>query len=324
MHLVDPTGASASGLLGTALAALTSVYDIIVEHFVAEATIVAAFAAKEHIASVWFTSWHFFVAHLTRRRYVLLWNDVDKDISHRLAAKLASALPRMRVRPESARRLLTYPRSPRVVSAVVLIDTDVSKLSGDDEVRNKIEDHLIGYLEQGGGIVGTHDIVYRRTRNDRLSKAFGDGHIDNFERTRTVRYQTVAEHAMHPLTTGLQREFDLSDGELLRSHWNDSGVQISVPDGRQPAPRRRPLVLQRSNGLVAQRRHAGRCRRKSERAEEYRHARALVREARREFGPLVQSGSPFPIAAGDAFFRHDDRRSQGPVHIVSRKHHRRF
>ena len=177
-----------------------------------------------------------------RRRYVLIW--IDDEWSH--ARKLARCLRSLDSSQLSyralrrARSVMLYPLSPRRVKAVVLIDTDVSKLSDETRVRQRIETRLREYVEDGGGIVGTHDVIYRRVRAEELQTVFGC-RLTSFKGAEDdrVQYRINREFASHPLREGLPDEFDLSDGEVCWGTWAPD-VDIVYTDADK-----HPLVVAR-------------------------------------------------------------------------------
>jgi glycerophosphoryl diester phosphodiesterase len=81
------------------------------------------------------------------------------------------------------------------------------------------------YILDGGGLVAGHDIIYRRTRNEWLSEAFG-GQIRGWDRKAgPVPYQKSAAGANHPIGRRLPDQFSLEDGEVLFVSWNE-GTEI--------------------------------------------------------------------------------------------------
>jgi glycerophosphoryl diester phosphodiesterase len=164
--------------------------------------------------------WHSLVVLVTQRRYILVWNDVDPSHSARLVSLLANAFPDCRFSVlERISELSNFHLGPSNVCAVVLIDTDVSKLAPDVRVARRLERRLIRYLMRGGGIVGTHDIIYTRVRNEQLQVAFG-GTVSSFTRTsEPVRYLRTEEGKSHPLSRNLPDVFELDDHEVVWGDW---------------------------------------------------------------------------------------------------------
>lgn len=180
---------------------------------------------------------------LTRRKFVLVWNDVDSEVSHRLINLLGRGFKTCRFQPlQSPREMLNYPLCRHFVSAVVLLDCDVSKLSSDNLVRDRIQRTLYEYVSAGGGLVGSHDLIYRRARNGILEKLFGCS-ITEFNRTTgPVKYIKTPQSAQHTVCRGLPEEFHLSDDEVVWGKWeNDTVCHFHSTNGR-------PLVVSRCRG----------------------------------------------------------------------------
>jgi glycerophosphoryl diester phosphodiesterase len=164
--------------------------------------------------------WHSLVVLAGRKPYILFWNDVNLHYSCKLIAALQPNLPRHRLHPIGAPfELQDYYLGPKFVSAIVLIDTDVSKFAADAKVADRIERQLTRFLMRGGGVVGTHDVIYSRVRNQQLQAAFG-GSVTDFKRTPDpIRYLQTSAGREHPLSKDLPDSFELEDGEVIWGHW---------------------------------------------------------------------------------------------------------
>lgn len=196
---------------------------------------------------------HTLLRYLTFRRVILLWLDTDAGTVQRLAGHLRQQLlssggrgfRRIRVHIlRTPSQVLFYPARPSVVSAIILINTDVSKLSVDNKVLEKIQTHLLKYLERAGGIVGCHDLIYRRTRNERLRQAFG-GKIEGFSliKDHPIRYAKCITD--HPIAQQMPERFSLKDGEVLATTgWPADAKVIFNHDSAQPSEQH-PLVVAR-------------------------------------------------------------------------------
>ncbi len=183
-------------------------------------------------------------AVVTGKRFVLVWNDVDRALSRRLATLLENgSLPGLVFRdlatPED---ILNYALIPRVVGCVVLLITDVTKLSEDAGTRDKIQEALAQYVARGGGLIGSHDIVYRRVRNKALQRVFG-GMTAHFRRTDQPVVYVKDPETLHPVAQGLPDSFSLNDGEVVWGTWDNSVVPVfRSPEGV-------PLVTVKKHGL---------------------------------------------------------------------------
>jgi hypothetical protein len=182
--------------------------------------------------------------YLTFRREILLWIDTDPGTVERLADHLKEqmqatrGLRRVRIHlMRLPREILFHPMKPSIVAAIVLINTDVSKLSPDDKIRDQIQTQLLKYLRCGGGLVGCHDVIYRRARNERLQEAFG-GKIDGFSplQGQPVQYMRNKEHEEHPIAKQLTDKFALNDGEILASTGWPANALVLFHSTETPIP----------------------------------------------------------------------------------------
>lgn len=127
--------------------------------------------------------------------------------------------------------------------AIVLIVTDVTKFSSQDSERDKINDKIMEYVEDGGRLIGTHDLLYRRVRNNKIQEIFGYK-ITDFRRVDKVRYRKTADCYNDNYFKELDDEFFLDDGEIC---WGtrtatDLRVFFESDDGK-------PLIFERNYGL---------------------------------------------------------------------------
>lgn len=174
--------------------------------------------------------WHLLVKLVTRRPYVLIWNDVDYDSSRSVARALQRRLPQFRyVSLRIPKTLENYLPSTYTVAGVILIVTDVTKFSEEEKIRQRMIKLLDTYVMRGGGLVGTHDIVYRRVRNDQLQHAFGVIKMDNFKRMRKgklVDYYLNKQMGQHTITLNLPEHFALDDREVVFGEWKTNTIPI--------------------------------------------------------------------------------------------------
>lgn len=188
---------------------------------------------------------------LTRTRFVLLWIDDDQGHAGKLITKLKDQEDgRLRFHVvKRPRTLLFYPKSPKRTAAAILLDTDVSKLADEPKVARKIELRLQAFVEDGGGLIGGHDLIYRRARNEVLQSVFGCKTVEfRGYKDGLVPYRLNSAQAGHPLAAGLSESYKLSDGEICWGKWDSDVVIVFTTDDKY----KRPLVTcrQHSSGRV--------------------------------------------------------------------------
>lgn len=176
---------------------------------------------------------------VTRSTYVLVWNDDSKAQSHKLIKHLKPELGRKIIfkalpQPDALR---FYPLGSRRTRAVVLLDTDVTKLASNPKHAKQIEDRLDKYVEGGGGLVAGHDVIWRRVRSEKLQKIAG-GKLKRFEvfRDRPVQYKINDGQDKHPLRSGLADTFALADGEVCYGEWTSDSVTVYATNDDEAYP----------------------------------------------------------------------------------------
>lgn len=212
-----------------------------VEDAIAAAILLGAGALlRQYTGRVAGSLWYGAIALVTRRRYVLIWNDVDDRYSAAIALALEPKLPKLRIKVISVPEQLSfYPTGCSKLAAIVLIVTDVTKISEGKRDRERAQRRIKAYVRCGGGLVGTHDIIYRRVGNDILAPVFGGGKITHFETAPEVTYQVFPSHTSHFLRRDLPDTFALKDGEILKGHW-DAEAETIFATSSSPAL---PLVV---------------------------------------------------------------------------------
>jgi hypothetical protein len=180
------------------------------------------------------------------RKLILLWLDADVATVRKLVNQLKRNLPHARIRALSApNEILFYPLRKRVIQAVILISTDVTKLSSEDKIRTEIEERVKRYVLDGGGLVAGHDIIYHRTRNTELTRVFGVRSFGFFHaRNSPVKYKKTPAGTSHPIGRRLDDTFSLDDGEVFTVTWEPGAeVLFQESDVENPVP---TLVMTRT------------------------------------------------------------------------------
>lgn len=197
---------------------------------------------RNYFAEKLWLALHFVIAILGAKRYVLIWNDDSFDHSERIGGILAKQYARVTLKALSTPRgILNFPSNPSIVKAIILIVSDTTKLSEEKNIKDRIQNWLVTYLYRGGGIIGTHDVIYSRVRNQKLEEVFG-GQITDFKRTEgKVKYVRNPDIEKHEILRELPDSFELDDGEVLWGNWRESTTCIFQTEGENP----KPLVVAR-------------------------------------------------------------------------------
>jgi len=105
-----------------------------------------------------------------------------------------------------------------------LIVTDCTKFSSNIYAAKRINETLVRYVRKGGKLIGAHDVIYRRTKNELLQNMFGCK-IVNFEQTETVHYHKTEECLEEDRFSNLPEDFVLHDAEIC---WGKVAEDVDV------------------------------------------------------------------------------------------------
>lgn len=100
---------------------------------------------------------------------------------------------------------------------IVLQSTDVTKFSAFPTERENIQENLLDFVDNGKKLIISHDVIYRRTRNEILQKIF-NYQINNFYREKTTTYYKTSYCKKTHAFSDLEAHFELNDGEIC---WGD-------------------------------------------------------------------------------------------------------
>lgn len=104
-------------------------------------------------------------------KHILVWSDFESRILEKITKKLhLDSTYYLEVLTEPV-EILSKDMSR--ISAIILIDTDVTKLANTEKVGIRINEALVNYVGEGGKLIATHDIIYRRVRNLKLQEMYG-------------------------------------------------------------------------------------------------------------------------------------------------------
>lgn len=191
-------------------------------------------------------AWRFFLLLIRKslgHEAALLYTDCDvdgSDITHRFADKLGLRLAehgaRIDVLPLKAGASLQYwPLSIWAVRAVVLLVTDITKLSAYPKRRMRIEKRLARFCHRGGTLVLGHDVIYRRAQNSYLERLAGCRLTRYLAAPNGVAYVKVItgdrvstdKHLLDDLPDSL----NLEDGEIITGNWAEHVEFVYVLEG---------------------------------------------------------------------------------------------
>lgn len=153
---------------------------------------------------------------------IILWNDISSAVSKKITKYLfeeSGDEDYQIIYLEKCEDLLFYELDPDNIFSLILLVTDVTKLSDNNSVRQKINDNIERYVSNGGKIIGSHDLIYRRTRNEKLQNMFGCT-LNQFERKEEPLVYKKSEKCINSKNfENLPKKFNLHDGEICWGNW---------------------------------------------------------------------------------------------------------
>ena len=178
------------------------------------------------------------------KKHVLMYGDFDKAIQKKIIKRLGLS------EEDYVIELLSEPveilaKSLDRIYAVILMITDVTKLSSNEMINELINSELKQYVYGGGRLICTHDTIYRRTRNKELQSMMGCT-VTNFQRTDIVKYNKTKECLTRECFKSLPQTFELQDGEICWGECDDDVIiffETKTDDGTTA-----PLVFAREYG----------------------------------------------------------------------------
>ena len=149
---------------------------------------------------------------------ILYWADFKKSYSRHLIKKLQEINPMVEVTILNHIVDILSPEVDVFDYSILLIQvTDVSKFSASEEERTRIGELIEEYVDEGNKLIVSHDVVYRRTRNEILQEMY-HYKINNFARENNVKYTKTSYCKQVEAFSSLPSVFTLNDGELC---WGD-------------------------------------------------------------------------------------------------------
>lgn len=157
-----------------------------------------------------------------RIKHILAWGDFDNAIIEKLINRLDLGdkyYIEVLVEP-----LELLSKNLNHIDSIILMVTDVTKLSNYDFALQRLNKILVSYVKDGGRLICTHDVIYRRTRNEMLQEMYGC-QITNFIKQSEVQYiKTDLCEEMNAFEE-LPDTFVLHDGEIC---WGDLAPDVDI------------------------------------------------------------------------------------------------
>jgi len=187
---------------------------------------------------------------LLRKKYIIIWNDHHIEISKKIINCLYDkGISYKLIAIKEPDALLMYPLTPKCVHEIIFMVTDVTKLSELESKRILIQERILSYVEEGGILFGTHDLIYRRCRNNILQKAYGCEIYDFTRLTEPIKAQMI-ENMEHPILKDVDKNLEFEDGEVCYGDWGSDTIILieTVRKFKNWNNRKVPLLTIRSYG----------------------------------------------------------------------------
>lgn len=156
-----------------------------------------------------------------KKSHILFWADFDDAIIEKIVNKLKLDDYFIEIMSEPVEILS---KNLQEIYAIILIVTDCTKFSSNIYAAKRINETLVRYVRKGGKLIGAHDVIYRRTKNELLQNMFGCK-IVNFEQTETVHYHKTEECLEEDRFSNLPEDFVLRDAEIC---WGKVAEDVDV------------------------------------------------------------------------------------------------
>lgn len=181
---------------------------------------------------------------LMKKKIIFIWNDDDTFYSQNIIDSLKSRTSKFYyIALEAPEEILKYPLAKKNIHLICFLVSDVTKLSSDNKVREKIQTKILDYVSKGGTFIGSHDILYRRTKNEKFQSAFGCK-ITKFKTINSpIGYKINHEFQHHKLVSGLPECFTLEDTEVCWGEWDDTAMKLLVSERKYNGTSEIPLFI---------------------------------------------------------------------------------
>lgn len=176
---------------------------------------------------------------LSDNKRILFWGDFD-------VATQLKIIDKMNLTDEYDIELVEYPisllsRDLSGISAIILLVTDCTKFTANIVSINRLNEHMVEYVRGGGKIIAAHDVIYRRTKNEKLQEAFGCK-TTHFKPVDAVHYHKTELCKEDGYFDNLPDTFDLHDDEIC---WGKTAPDVDVLFANEEGL---PLVFAREYG----------------------------------------------------------------------------
>ena len=179
------------------------------------------------------------IEHNNSVKHMLLWGDFDIAILEKIVKKLQ--LPSEYYIDILGDAVELLSKNLGEIETIILIITDCTKLSNNPYALQRINETLVEYVRQGGRLICTHDVIYRRTRNEALQEMFGCKIVE-FHQAEAVTYIKNKDNDRLSIFDSLPDQFTLHDAEIC---WGDVAPDVDVHFSAEDGI---PLVFSREYG----------------------------------------------------------------------------
>lgn len=185
-----------------------------------------------------------FKGKLKADKMIFIWNDSSPYISEKIISDLKHWKPQYQyIALNEPDAILNYWLNTKGTQAVIFIVSDVTKLSNDNKTREIIQKSILNYVSKGGLFIGTHDIIYRRTDNEKFQISFGC-RINKFQTVNIpVGYEINPEFKDHRILEGLPTKFSMEDNEVCWGEWAETSYKLVMSEKAFNKNETVPLVV---------------------------------------------------------------------------------
>lgn len=159
------------------------------------------------------------------QKALLFYTDADDTglTAQNLVRKLTTSNPKLHfVVLKSGADLLNWPRRPALISAIILLVTDVTPLALEASMANRIDTFLEKYSLAGGTLILGHDAIYRRASTARIQQLAGCRITKFRPEDRNTHYTLNTSNAsrLNPnVLSQLPSSMAMNDREIVGGDW---------------------------------------------------------------------------------------------------------
>lgn len=159
---------------------------------------------------------------------VLIWADINSNLLKKILKKTDPERKYNFVVLEAPSDILKQ-KNINSYYAIIFIDVDMDRLGDSEKKVKSVNDLIVKYVDDGGLFIATHDIVFKKMRNEGIIEMTGlwTNYFEAVERVKYIKQPICDEIGMFK---SLPNEFDLGDAEECWGANSPDNINYFVSD----------------------------------------------------------------------------------------------